>query len=100
MRIVFVIVPGEGENPERGIAFEMPGVPQVGDQVTIARPGQAGTAGFVVRRVHWSLRHPEPASAQCGAAPVAGTTDSVVVECEFAAGPYSAEEHQPAASRA
>ncbi len=100
MRIDLVFMPGEGEQRERAMAFEMPGVPQVGDQVTIARPGQAGTAGFVVRRVRWALRHPEPASAQCGAAPVAGTTDSVVVECDFVPGPYSAEEHQPAASKA
>ena len=98
MRIEFVFVPKEGEEPDHGVAFEMPGVPRAGDHVTIARPGQAGTASFVVRRVHWTLAYPEAPSARCGALPVSGTTNSVMVECEFVPGPYSAEEHKPAVS--
>lgn len=96
MRIEFAFTPKDGEGPDHGVAFEMPGVPQVGDHVTIARPGQAGTASFVVRRVHWTLAHPEAPAAKCGAEPVAGITNSVLVECEFVPGPYSSEEHKPA----
>ena len=96
MRVEFVFVAKEGEEPDHGMAFEMPGVPRAGDHVTIARPGQAGTATFVVRRVHWTLAHPDAPAAQCGDERVAGITNSVMVECEFVPGPYSAEEHKPA----
>lgn len=37
-------------------------------------------------------------AARCGAEPVAGTTNSVLVECEFVPRPYSSEEHKPALS--
>ena len=99
MIIEFAFVPKDGEQPDHGMAFEMPSVPQAGDHVTIARSGQAGTASFVVRRVHWTLEPcPEAPAARCGAAPVTGTTRSVMVECEFVPGPYSSEEHKPAVS--
>ncbi len=98
MRIEFVFVTKEGDEPDHGMAFDMPGVPRTGDLVTVARPGQAGTASFVVRRIHWTLAHPDAPAAQCGAQAVAGTTNSVQVECEFVPGPYSAEEHKPALS--
>ncbi len=98
MRIEFAFVPTEGEETDRAVAFDMPSVPRAGDHVTVARPGQAGTVGFVVRQVRWTLAYPEPPTARCGAEPVAGTTHSVLVECEFEPGPYSSEEHKPAVS--
>jgi hypothetical protein len=100
MRVEFVFIPKEGEEPDHGLAFEMPGTPQTGDCVTITRPGQAGAASFIVRRVHWTLDYPGPAAARCGAQPVTGKTNSVIVECEFVPGSYSSEEHQPAPARA
>lgn len=98
MRVEFVFTPKEGEEADHGQAFEMPGMPQKGDYMTITRPGQAGAASFIVRRVHWMLDYPGPATARCGARPVTGTTNSVIVECEFEPGPYSFEEHKPAVS--
>lgn len=100
MKVEFVFIPRMGEEPDHGLAFEMPGIPQKGDYVTITRPGQAGAASFIVRRVHWMLDSPGLATARCGAQPVTGKTSSVIVECEFEPGPYSFEEHKPAPSRA
>jgi hypothetical protein len=100
MRVEFVFIPKEGEEPDHGLAFELPGVPQRGDRVTLTRPGQAGVASFIVRRIHWTLDYPGPAKARGGARPVTGTTNSVIVECEFEPGSYSSEEHKPAPARA
>ncbi|MDH5411769.1 MAG: hypothetical protein OEY16_10315 [Alphaproteobacteria bacterium] len=96
MRVEFVFIPLEGKEPDHGLAFEMPGIPQKGDHVTITRPGQAGAASFIVRRIHWTLDYPGPAMARCGARPVVGTTTAAIVECEFEPGPFSFEEHKPA----
>ncbi len=98
MKVDFVFIPKKGEEPDHGLAFEMADVPRIGDYVTIARPGQAGTTGFTVRGVHWMLDHPGAATTPCGAEPVTGTVNSVIIECEFEPGPYSAEEHKPAVS--
>jgi hypothetical protein len=94
MRVELALVPIEGEEPHHRLAFEMPGVPQIGDCVTISRPGQSGNTEFIVRRIHWTLNHRETGPAQHAGETVVGTTTAVTVECEFVAGPYSFEEHK------
>lgn len=95
MKVEIVFMPEDGEEPHHAMTFEMPALPRVGDEITIARASQAGAATVVVRRVHWTLAHPGVPATPGGRA-VAGTTGGVTVECEFVPGPASAEEHRPA----
>ncbi len=94
MRVELVHIPIEDEEPHHKLVFEMPGVPQTGDCVTISRPGQAGYTEFVVTRACWTLDYPEMGSIHHAGEYVVGTMNSVTVECEFVAGPYSSEEHK------
>ena len=101
MRIELVLAPTEDEEPHHRLAFEMPGVPQAGDCVTVSRPDQSGHTEFVVSRTCWALDSGEAGSTQHAGESVVGTTTSVTVECEFVAGPFSSEEHKRiAANRA
>ena len=94
MRVELVLAPIEDEEPHHKLVFEMPGVPQTGDCVTISRPGQSGNTEFVVSRTRWTLDYPETASTHHAGESVVGSTNSVTVECEFVAGSYSSEEHK------
>lgn len=94
MRVELILVPIEDEEPHHKLEFEMPGAPQTGDRVTISRPGQSGSTEFLVTRTCWTLDYPEMGSIHHAGECVVGTTNSVTVECEFVAGPYSAEEHK------
>jgi hypothetical protein len=98
MRVELMFVPIEDEEPHHKLVFEMPGVPQTGDCVTISRPGQAGYTEFVVTRAFWTLDYPEMGSIHHAGEYVVGTMNSVTVECEFVAGPYSSEEHKTIAA--
>jgi len=97
MRVELVLVPIEDEEPHHKLVFEMPGVPQPGDCVTISRPGQSGSSEFIVKRTCWTLDHPETGSIHHAGESIVGVTTAVTVECEFVAGPYSFEEHKCAA---
>lgn len=99
MRVNLAFVSNEGVEPPDGLDFEMPDVPCPGDRITIQRPGQEGSSDFIVRRRHWTLDHPEcgPPRHHVGET-VTGTTRAVTVECEFAIGPYSSEEHKRVAA--
>jgi hypothetical protein len=94
MRVELVLMPIQDEEPHHRLMFEMPGVPQAGDCLTISRPGQSGHTEFVVRRACWTLEHPCTGSPHHAGEIVVGTTNAVTVECEFVAGPYSSEEHK------
>ena len=94
MRVELILEPVEGEEPHHKLEFEMPGAPRTGDCVTISRPGQSGCTDFIVRRTCWTLDYPEMESKHHAGECVVGSTSSVAVECEFVAGPYSAEEHK------
>jgi len=89
MRVELVRVPTETEEPHHKLVFEMPGVPQTGDCVTISRPHQSGNTEFIVSRTYWTLGYPETGSGHRAGESVVGVTRSVTVECEFVAGPYS-----------
>lgn len=94
MKVELVLAPLGDEEPHHKLVFEMPGVPQTGDCVTISRPDQSGNTEFVVSRTCWTLDHPESGSMHHAGESVTGTTNSVTVECEFVAGPFSSEEHK------
>lgn len=96
MKVQIQIIPDEPEASEHGLAFEMPVVPQVGDCLTISRPGQAGNSDFCVRRICWVLDYADEGTHHRADETVVGTTNAVVVECEFEVGPYSSEEHKRA----
>ena len=89
--LVFV-QPGGGE-ADHHLDFELPGVPQPGDHVSITRSGQRGTEDFIVRRTWWHLEHPEGESERSVGPAHVGTTQRVTVECEFARSPYSSRSH-------
>jgi hypothetical protein len=94
MRVELVLAPNEDEEPRRKLVFEMPGVPQAGDCVTISRPGQSGNTELLVSRTRWALDCPETGSIHHAGETVVGATNSVIVECEFVAGPFASEEHK------
>jgi hypothetical protein len=97
MEVRLMIVPEEGEEFEHSLVFDMPGVPQAGDCVTVSRPGQAGSTKFIVRRAQWTLDYPDAGPHHRADAHIVGTTDAVTLECEYAVSPYSAEEHKRSA---
>ena len=90
MRVRLVFVPPDGGEQDYYLDFELPGIPQVGDYISIMRPGREGTSDFIVRRTWWHLKYPNEAA---GTADDCGSLHSVVVECEFAKGMYSSDEH-------
>ncbi len=94
MRVELVLVPIEDEEPHHKLVFEMPGVPQAGDCVTISRPSQSGNTELIVGRTCWTLDCPETGSIHHAGETVVGTTKSVTIECKFVAGPFSSEEHK------
>ncbi len=94
MKIQFLLFPDEGDEPDHSLTFDLPGVPQAGDQVTISRPGQEGCANFIVRRPLWALDYPDAEHAHRAGEAAVGTTNAVSVECGFKVGPYSSEEHK------
>jgi hypothetical protein len=86
MRVELVLMPIQDEEPHHRLMFEMPGVPQAGDCLTISRPGQSGHTEFAVTRACWTLDYPEPGWLHHAGETVVGTTSSVTVECAFVAG--------------
>ncbi|MBT3400394.1 MAG: hypothetical protein HN420_10425 [Rhodospirillaceae bacterium] len=94
MKVQFLLFPDDGDEPDHTMTFELPGVPQAGDRVTISHPGQEGCANFIVRRIRWDLDHPDPEPHHRAGEIVEGTLSAVSVECTFVVGPYSSEEHK------
>ena len=94
MKVQFLLFPDEGDEPGHSLTFDLPGVPQAGDRVTITRPGQEGYTNFIVRRTQWDLDFPDVVTSHRAGEIVVGTTSAVTVECAFAVGPYSSEEHK------
>jgi hypothetical protein len=92
MKVRLVFVPPGGGDAEFSLEFELPSVPQPGSYISITRPDQqVGTEDFIVRRNLWHLEHPTTGAYGEGAT---GTMRVLGVECEFALGPYSSDEHR------
>lgn len=100
MIVGLVFVPPGGGETDYSLQFKMPGVPQVGDYVSVRREGQdpndgPGTIDFIVRRTWWHLNYPN--MDLYGRQPaVHGSTADVIVECEFAVGHTSSNAHKRA----
>ncbi len=98
MKVQLQIIPDEPEESDNYLAFEMPVVPQIGDCLTISRSRQAGSSDFCVRRIRWVLDYADEGTHHRADETVVGTTNAVIVECEFEVGPYSSEEHKRVAA--
>jgi len=94
MNIQFLLFEDEGELPNHSLTFDLPGVPEVGDRVTISRPAQEGCANFMVRRRQWQLDYPIEKTSHRAGELIIGTTSAITIECTFEVGPYSSEEHK------
>jgi hypothetical protein len=94
VKATLALVPPGGGEADYWLEFELPGVPQPGDYISITRPGQQGTEDFIVRRSWWYLEHPEPEQVVATARARIGKTQRLTVECEFARSPYSSENHR------
>jgi len=94
MKIQFLLFQDEEDAPDNRLIFDLPGVPQTGDVVTISRPGQEGYTNFVVRRTQWDLDHPDDKPGHRIDKAVVGKANAVTVECVYIVGPYSSEEHK------
>lgn len=96
MLVRLAFVPPGGGKADHGLDFELPGVPQPGDYISVMRDNQVGSEDFIVRRTRWQLHHPEaPNTMSEEEAEVTwGTVRTLFVECEFAINPgLSSEEH-------
>ena len=91
MEATLVFVPPGGGDAEYSLQFELPSVPQPGSYISIIRPDQVGSEDFIVRRSLWHLEHPTTGAYGEGET---GTMRELGVECEFARGPYSSDEHR------
>jgi hypothetical protein len=91
MRLLFV-PPGGGET-DYGLDFALPAIPRPGDYISVMRPNQSGSEDFIVRRTWWQLNYPEGPSVQDAKKFTPGSISQIYVECEFAKGPYSSENH-------
>ncbi len=94
MMMQFLLFQNGEDEPIQSLAFDLPGVPQTGDLVTISRPDQEGCSDFIVRRVQWDLDYPDSKTTHRADKIVIGSARAVTVECTFALGPYSSEEHK------
>jgi hypothetical protein len=94
MKATLVFVPPGGGEADYSLDFELLGVPQPGDYISITRPEMTGTVDFIVRRSWWHLDYPSNAPYKSSNDTTCGKMKSIVVECEFAVGPYSSEEHK------
>jgi hypothetical protein len=92
MKVRLVFVPPEGGDVEYSLQFELPSVPQPGSYISITRPDQMGTEDFIVRRNLWHLEH--PTTGAYGEEGETGAMGELYVQCEFARGPYSSDEHR------
>ena len=93
MRVQLVIITDQGHDKDafaHGLEFDLPEIPRTGETVVLSRPGQAGSSSFIIRAVHWNLKHPDSTPNAHGV----GGVVMVTLECEFELCPYDLEEHK------
>lgn len=95
MKARLTFVPPGGGEADYSLDFELNGVPSAGDAICISRKDQQkpGYETFIVRRTWWFLEYPDSKPVHMGSDAPVGKTESLMVECEFARGPYMVEEH-------
>ena len=88
MKVTFSFVPPGGGEQDYSLEFDLPAIPQPGDYIRIMRDdkefGHPGEDCFLVRRTWWYLQYSDNG----------GRTREIVVEAEFAEGPYDSESHK------
>jgi len=89
VKVFLSFVPPGGGEVDYEAEFELPGVPQQGDYISIVEPEGPGTRDFIVRRTWWGLKF-----ADRGEQP--GTLRKLVAECEFALSGGASESHKRA----
>ncbi len=96
MKVTLTFVPPGGGEADYGLGFDLPGVPQPGDYISILREGAGapGSEDFIVRRTWWNLKTPETRAFAESGQEKYGETTGITVECEFARGPYSSDAHK------
>ena len=95
MKTRLVFVPPGGGKINYSLDFDLPGVPQPGDYITILRKDNpVGTEDFIVRRTWWHLGYPDSKTHHGSDHSPLGHTIGICVECEFGQGPYSTDEHR------
>jgi len=86
MKVQLSFVPAGGGESDYGLPIEMPEIPHKGDYITITRPKQEGSEDFIVKRTWWILDYDDSIGI--------GSTKTIGVECEFAIGHYSSDQHR------
>lgn len=94
MNVSLVFVPPGGGESDYTLNFDLPTIPRPGDYISIRRLNQEGTSDFIVRRTWWHLYYPSDALYEDAKDTTHGTVKGIAVECEFARGPYSGNEHK------
>ncbi|MDR7126612.1 hypothetical protein J2X53_003454 [Pseudorhodobacter sp. 4114] len=95
MKVRLIFVPPGGGEADYQLQFELPAIPQTGDYISILRDEEVGYETFIVRRTIWELRY--PASQGVSASEHEhGTASTIFVECEFARGAFSSDNHKRA----
>lgn len=94
MLVKLVFVPPGGGEADYSMDFEMPAIPQPGDYISIRRGTGPHTEDFLVRRTWWSLEYPETDENSTVMPGQCGGFLQASVECEFAIGHFSSEDHK------
>ncbi len=94
MNVTLIFVPPDGGEADYQLSFELPAIPRPGDYISVMRPETQGSSDFIVRRTWWHLDYPDNALYGDSSNPVYGKVNTIFVECEFAAGHYSSEDHK------
>jgi len=85
MKARLCFVPPDGGEIDYSYDVELPALPSRGDYISIKKldGDHPGTEDFVVRRIWWQI---EPGGHE--------SIVEVMIECEFALGHYSTEDHK------
>lgn len=97
MKVRLVFVPPGGGEADYSLHFDLPGIPQPGDYISVKRPDQDGTADFIVRRSWWHLNYPNNKAIETAGDTGTGSLTELTVECEYSIGPYASTEHKATA---
>jgi hypothetical protein len=101
MKIRLCFIPPGGGKPDYSLAFDLPAIPQPGDYISVRRPAKRadempGTYDFIVKRTRWGLSYPDNDLYTEADDDTRGEVNEIVVDCEFALGYWSCEEHKRA----
>jgi hypothetical protein len=99
MKVRLVFVPPGGGEADYSLDFDLPSLPQPGDYISIWRSEKQGTEDFIVRRTWWNLEFPDSKLSRSASDQTHGVVKMIAVECEFAIGAYSSEDHKRACNR-